>query len=316
MENNEGKPKRKPRKTKAAREAVESKVQDSKAVYSIFGSDYVSMEQMGAEHIIVHLNTTTSECDNLPKPYEAGDDEFSEIGPKHAANKIPTPKTTTDPEVPVQSLLSEFQKRTNDNDWPSDTNVWCHWCCHPFSGPPICLPSRVIEVASKEHAHRWEVSGCFCSFNCAAAYNFEVNDDSDDVWETYALLNHMNAEVSGMVDRVLPAPPRNTLKVFGGYLEIEDFRRKSLPSQYVSMCGEVRKCKGSLIDSLRFPMMYVPQQVEEINEANISQPLRFIPVDTEHIHRVKEKQLQLKRSKPVVNPGNTLEKVMNLRITE
>lgn len=278
-----------------------------RAVYSIFGSGVVPLEQLGSEHIIVHLNTAdTSELS--PRPYDACD-EFSEV-----KNMDPAPaqeKGSTDL-LPIQTLLGEFQKRTIDGDWPSDTNVWCHWCCHPFDGRPVALPIRIVDGSRP----RWEVAGCFCSLNCAAAYNFDANDDSDDVWETYALLNRMFAELSDSEERVLPAPPRSTLKVFGGYMDIDEFRRKSLSSAYNMLGGGVNVCKGSTVDLLRFPMTFVPQQVEEINEANIFQPLRFIPVDHDHINRVKEKQLQLKRSKPLVNSVHTLDRVMNLRIEQ
>lgn len=302
-----------------------------KVVYSTLGNTdnmHASSLLPNHEHVIVHLNTS---CDNERNP-DTGDVSSSDVKPYDASDDFSFIKESVSPRKPiaddkqenyvqvrtdVQTLLREFQKRTIDGDWPSNTNVHCHWCCHAFEGCPIAIPTRVD--TNSEGQPRWEVCGCFCSFQCAAAYNFDNNDDSDDMWENYALLNRMYSEcnilnVDNIVeDRVFPAPPRQSLKMFGGYMSIEEFRSKTMPKTYTMQNGESSISRGNIVDLLRYPMMFVAQQIDEINEADITQPLKFIPVDQEHINKVKEK-LQLKRTKPLINSNHTLDRVMNLRI--
>lgn len=218
-----------------------------------------------------------------------------------------------------QILLGELEKRTDNGDWPCSINVKCHWCRHDFEGPPVVLPSRACSHVnysdSSQPAYRWEVSGCFCSLECAAAYNFQMNSDSDVMWEIYALLNRMHTAGGGNSSRILPAPKWETLKEFGGYLTIEEFRRMSRPTSHTSRAGDVVNNNGRLLDVLPHPMAFVPERVEEVNEADIAKPLRYIPIDEAHISRVK-KDLALRRTKKLVNAANTLDRVMNLQIEQ
>jgi hypothetical protein len=128
----------------------------------------------------------------------------------------------------------------------------------------------------------------------------------------------MNEEVEEETEdaplRVLPAPPRTCLKMFGGYMDIAEFRAKTLARSWQSSIGMAGSSRGTMIDVMEHPFTFVPQQIEEINEADVTQPLKFIPVDHDHINQVKEK-LQLKRTKPLVNSKNTLDHVMNVRIS-
>ena len=82
----------------------------------------------------------------------------------------------------LRNILYEFINANNDKTWPESTNIYCWWCCHPFNGPPCAVP----EYYRKE---RFYVNGCFCSFNCAASYNFSKNDNN--MRERYSLLNLM-----------------------------------------------------------------------------------------------------------------------------
>lgn len=313
---------RKPvRRGKAAQEADGATAcSGGKAVYSVtaaIGNDFVPLDAMHHDHVIVHLNTAGS--DDAPfassvKPYDQSCQDFLAVDNDDASDAREGTEESLLPPT-FHTLLGEFHKRTQDGGWPTTTNVWCMWCCHPIEGAPVCLPSRLEQGDGEER--RWFVSGCFCSFQCAAAYNFDVNNDSDEVWETYALLNRLHQESTDDVDaeRLLPAPPRNVLQVFGGYMSIEEFRAKSQSVEYTRRSGDVARARGVVVDSYRFPMTYVPQQVEEINESRITKPLRFIPVDQDHVNRAREK-LQLRRMKPLINSKHTLDRVMNLRIEQ
>lgn len=109
---------------------------------------------------------------------------------------------------------------TNNNifKWKETTDIYCWWCVHPFSNPPFGLPL-------KYENNRYEVQGCFCSLNCAKAYNLKENNYRTS--EVNSLIETFRRDLFG-VDGipVLMAPPRQSLKVFGGYMTIEDFRKE------------------------------------------------------------------------------------------
>lgn len=110
----------------------------------------------------------------------------------------------------------------------------CMWCCHPFIGPPVGIPVNVTH-ASLTRMHDEDdpmatlcnvaCTGNFCSYECAAAYNFssECGSINHRTFERYCLLNALANGSSS--NYVLPAPDRWTLDVFGGTMDIEQFRK-------------------------------------------------------------------------------------------
>ena len=49
------------------------------------------------------------------------------------------------------------------------TNIWCWWCVHPFTNSPFGLPIKFDN-------NTYQIQGCFCSLNCAKAYNVKENN--------------------------------------------------------------------------------------------------------------------------------------------
>jgi hypothetical protein len=149
-------------------------------------------------------------------------------------------------------ILSDFAK-----NWPSTTDISCWWCCHSFTGVPIGLPISKGKT-------KYRVRGVFCSFPCLVAYDEDTKvvgrkyskhlinalyknltgiqivgdhllnykkyleesflqiEASDDQKEKYA--EKLSELVQGSLE---PAPPRCTLKKFGGVLTIEEFRNST-----------------------------------------------------------------------------------------
>lgn len=272
------------------------------------------------EHVIVHLNIERDQegVAHAALPYDSSSTDFAYIdsaADSNAQSDAPVPEGGTSDTPRYSMILEEFANKTDCGNWPASTNAHCFWCCHAFSNSPVSLP---LSLQVRGDDIKGQVQGCFCSFQCATAFNFDSNNDVDDMWAKYTMLNRLYAEhnanegVSDPVGRVLPAPPRVALQMFGGPMSIEAFRAKSQPKVTVQRNGDVARDGGTFVDVLRVPLAYVPQQIEEINEADVARPLRFIPVDQDRINKVREK-LQLKRSKPV-NSKNTLDNIMNIRI--
>ena len=93
----------------------------------------------------------------------------------------------------------------------------CHWCTCSFNNPSVYIPSKVKN-------NIYEVYGCFCTPECAAAYLLNENLDKSIIWERYSMLNNI---YSSIYDRnIKPAPnPLYTLNKFYGSLTIEEYRK-------------------------------------------------------------------------------------------
>ena len=192
----------------------------------------------------------------------------------------------------LKNIMYEFIHSNSEKIWPESTNIHCYWCCHPFGNTPTCLP----EYFKKG---KFYVSGCFCSFNCAASYNFSKNDE--DIWERYSLLNLMYKKMYNQnFIRIPLAPPREVLKNFGGYLSIDEFRENLMKMD-------------KLFNVVKPPLVAIIPKIEE-NILSVKNQKAGPPVINQTILNKTQSQLKLKRSKPVTNPNNTLQSFMDLKI--
>lgn len=94
-------------------------------------------------------------------------------------------------------------------------NVVCWWCCHQFDNKPCFLPDKFYQDI-------FYVFGYFCSFNCAMAYNVNMNDYKMD--ERNTIINYMYYKMFNKHCVIKIAPPRESLSIFGGPFTIDQFR--------------------------------------------------------------------------------------------
>lgn len=148
-------------------------------------------------------------------------------------------------------ILSEY---IDTGNWIEKTNVSCWWCCHTFDTIPIGFPIGYSN-------HKFRVTGIYCSFSCMIAdkqrgdttskslvnalytrltggvgsdrkqeYTEMLTKDCEhkhlfDKEQDMELQRDYISSMLSVVDSPLkPAPPRCTLKMFGGQLTIEEFR--------------------------------------------------------------------------------------------
>lgn len=144
-------------------------------------------------------------------------------------SKIETEKTVEIPEKTVEvpekkyvepiettiRLLNQYQTKKGETfKVPEKTDISCFWTTHVFEGPPCFIPIR-------EENSVYTVYGNFSSPECALAYLLEEHLDSHVRWERMALLHRMY-KVKG---RLYPAPPRESLKKFGGPYSIDEYNK-------------------------------------------------------------------------------------------
>ena len=107
----------------------------------------------------------------------------------------------------------------------------CWWCCHPWDGPDVHLPIRYDDRTKK-----FTTQGHFCSFECAKAYGADVGGSR---WgEMLEYLSLYRKHSAGKYVPTIMAPKRQTLKIFGGPLTIEEFR-KNINTPWVHTPGDI-----------------------------------------------------------------------------
>ncbi len=116
--------------------------------------------------------------------------------------------------------------------WPATTEYACWHCCHSFDTVPIPIP-KSKRLSENDSISVYTVYGIFCSCNCAVAYILERNTYD----QQQLLLRFKNMIVSVFhfntddVFSLEPAPPRIFLSMFGGHMNIAEFRKASLTTR-------------------------------------------------------------------------------------
>jgi hypothetical protein len=177
---------------------------------------------------------------------------------------------------PVNAVNTNFIDVVDGTSkWTNKTDISCWWCCHKFENIPCAIPDKYYD-------DQFYVFGCFCSLNCAMAYNNDINDYK--VWERNSLLELLSKKINSVDYKLISAPPRQSLEMFGGNLSINEFR------------------VNSNIISYRYilpPMISIIPLIEQDSKIRQSNNM--------------DNSLKLKRKKPLTTLKYSLNKTMNLK---
>jgi hypothetical protein len=154
----------------------------------------------------------------------------------------------------------------------------CFWCCHKFHWTPVYSP-----LSYDAYKNIYTCEGHFCSPECALATIYNDNRHSDSTkWNRHSLLRLLYSDL--YKDRTLsPAPPKSLLRMFGGPLDIEQYREYTFNDNHIVL-SELYPIR------LLFPSMNVQAPLRDIK--------RYVSLSTDVVEKASE-QLRLKRSKPV-----------------
>jgi hypothetical protein len=192
-----------------------------------------------------------------------------------------------------------FQDMIENGKWiKKDKEVKCWWCCHEVDDTPLGLPLK-YNVSKKKYL----VKGYFCSTACTLAWWKTSKYARDSNIMHLIKMLYRGITGSSIMDPVEPAPPRETLKMFGGDLDIEEFRRAT-----------TNKKAYKLLD---YPLMVVKEYIEEIDLNILKERNKSISVAepknmTLQDDQIKEAKSRLSRiERPAVD--NTIDKFLNIR---
>lgn len=292
---------------------------------------------VAASSVVMHLNLPVQEtfpCENshlsdvinykpnVTLPYAYTEEDHFVVSPEALESNaeeskttehlspvaIDPPTTQTKEEIPepeecdtddnyavrVSTVLRDFDRKSKDGDWPMSTSVACYWCSHDFKTPPVGLPTKWFE---KEDG--FFVTGCFCSLECAAAYNFDSKESNEVICERHAMLSNLSEILRGSKE-VSSAPPWTALHKFGGHMTISQFREYTTAGQI-------------LMENVP-PMRSLTTQLVEVNEEDVGGGFNYIPIDDKRVERGMQ-ELSLKRKKPISDYKNTLDRTMNVTVS-
>ena len=257
-------------------------------------------------HLPIHANeidndlfaSTTSPASSAaggqPTPYDA-EEQLAVFG--QTTEVISSPEMVDHvarPMLPLhysERLMVRFQDANREQRLPDSTDTACFWDCQTFKGQPCVIPVGIEEGI-------WRVKGNFCSPECAAAFLFNERLDLHVQWERYALLNRLYA---GGGEPIRLAPSRSTLRLFGGALDVSDFR---------AIVGDRRM----RVDVMTPPMISIIQVMDTkpIDFYDASMKNTFIPWEMDRMNRPGAQGLRLRRTKPIAEKEATLEFCMGI----
>jgi hypothetical protein len=253
----------------------------------------------------------------VPEPYEADDlytsnselievkpsDELKPSLPPAVSESIVTVSQSV-PTVQVQvkqeetrafrtiDVMLEYRVANETRTLPESVDAACFWCAGCFEGCPIVIPSL-------EERGVYSVYGNFCTLSCGLSYLLNEQVDPQVRWERQALLNRMYKQTSA----VHPAPPRESLRLFGGSLSHEEFRH-------------IIEKKVLRVDRHIHPVISILATLDTKPIDFYETSLKNTSVNLSTIEQMKNSEpgLRLKRSKPLKDKESTLDAVMNLHV--
>lgn len=151
-----------------------------------------------------------------------------------------------------QKCIELLGAHTDRRIWPSRTEFCCWNCTYPFDTIPLSIPGAL-------HKRLSVMTGCygvFCSFNCARRYC--MNRNRHDSMQQLQLLSYLYKQILGANVRVTPAGPFQTLKKFGGYMDIDEYRKNfiSLPPKDAMFDPNVRRDYVSMLTEKQVPYFH------------------------------------------------------------
>lgn len=185
--------------------------------------------------------------------------------------------------------LTHLVSGNNGDKWIQNTDIACLWCCHTFDNTPWGIPYKFSNG-------KFTLFGNFCMPNCALAYLLTHYIEDELLWEKISLLNLLYFKVYGHYKSLVPSFDKLSLKMFGGTLQIEEYRNLILDNDK-SYSIEFPPCNT-----------IIPLLEEIYKKTNLTNT--FIPIDKNRI-QVANNELKLKRSKPIINHKNTLDFCLN-----
>jgi len=213
--------------------------------------------------------------EHVPTPAEGGTN-YSDILSAVETSKV-AERFNTD-------TMREILARTKSPMYSSTTA--CFWCCSPFSWKACVLP-----ISYDAYENMYACEGHFCSPECGLAYLYGEPGSDTTRWLRHSLMVDMY-RAAFISKELTPAPPRSVLRMFGGPLDIEQYR------EYLTSSDELVSVHLPPL-RLHVPTMNVQGPARDVK--------KFVALSQDTVDKAT-KELRLRRTKPVHSAAATLDK--------
>ena len=201
------------------------------------------------------LNTTySSDINSYSNDYDDSDDAlYSSKNEREIWKKI-------------NQLKLSFHKSDICNNMGGTQRSACFWCTCEFDSPAIYIPKSLSKDV-------YNVYGCFCSPECAAAFLMNENVDTSTRFERYHLLNSLYGKIYKYEKSIKIAPnPFYLLNKYYGNLTIQEYRKLFQSDQMIYVVNK--------------PLTHIlPELYEDNNDFLLNS--KIIPTNTVNIKKNK-----------------------------
>ena len=179
--------------------------------------------------------TPLTHISEYPSEFEGSTTQITDLSGKHRKGS-----TFLNPERDGRRIT--MMDHINYGCLPERTDLWCGHCHHPFNTSPIGIPIEYVpqkpdEVQPDDMSitgtnDYFLTSGIFCSFSCCLAF---LNDYGHKSLyrNSRSLLYSLYFKLYQEELKSTPAPSWECLKVYGGHLSIDEFRKSFCNTTYV-----------------------------------------------------------------------------------
>lgn len=240
------------------------------------------------EVIIAYLPININEIENLKLDDQSETDIFIRSEVQMDNKNLSECDSLSSTKNEIRNNSGKYLNKINVSNIECNPNTKCWWCKNIFHTPQVILPEQYYNDT-------FYCVGNFCSYNCAKAYNLDINDTY--IWKRESLLKLLYYLTYGYNKEINIAPSWLTLKDFGGYLNINEFR------------------KNFEVNNINYLVLHPPiisrqMQIEESYKKAQTTQTSISKMDNLFI---ETDNLILRRSKPVESTKLNLETTMGLR---
>jgi len=191
-----------------------------------------------------------------------------------------------------ESVVHELISKLHLNaEYPRETA--CFWCCHGFPQSAFVIPTHY-----ESYTNTYRGEGHFCSPECALSAIYKDSSLTEsEKWLRHSLLVSVYGTLYSQPAEIHPAPDRRVLRMFGGNLDIQQYRNL------------LRHATRPLQISTAPIRLYMPSVNTQASTRDVKS---YVSLTAETVQKATQ-QLRLKRSKPVHDGISTLDKCLGVR---
>jgi len=118
----------------------------------------------------------------------------------------------------------------------NSSNSVCWNCCHSIN-------DEILSQPIKYENNVFTTVGNFCCYSCISRYIIDSNESSENIFNKLSTLNlYYNIKNNTKSNSITPAPSKLVLKMFGGYMDIDEYRNKNKEYLITTNIEPIVKC--------------------------------------------------------------------------